>query len=596
MTKETGPHSSAQTPSMRLVLRLRLPAILCSLVFVLCVLASRPYVEMGINDDWSYARTAQLLAQTGHISYNGWATAMLGWQLYVAALFIKLFGFSFTVVRFSMLPVTMAAAFLLQRTFVRAGLIEWNATLATLTLVLSPLYLPLAVTYMTDVPGLFVLVVCLYACLRTVQAATPRATIAWICFATISNAIGGTVRQVAWLGLLVMVPCTLWLVRRRPRVLVFAVPVLLASVAFIVGAIHWFQQQPYSWPELLVSRHFGSPELRQLIRQMVGVAIELPLFLLPVLLAFTSALHHRVRRDTMAIAVGCFLAMFVAVIYVANWQHAPGLEPVLPNYVSLRGLADTFGILGPRPTVLQTNVRVFLTVLVFIGVFGFLTILLTGKGRPVSPANRRGKVSWHDLAVMLVPFSLAYLALLTPRTSYDAVYDRYLLELMVVALIFAVRYYQEQIQSRLPGSSLVLILLIAAYSIAGTHDVFAMYRGRLAAVNELRSAGLPDTSIDGGFEFDAWTQIERAGAVNSPGVRTPAGVYVPMPIHAPLDKCHPFWDDYLPQINALYALSFDPNLCQGDAGFPPVVYRTWLPPHQTEIYIVGYATHQDRRP
>ena len=69
---------------------------------------------------------------------------MLGWQLYFGALFVKLFGFSFTAVRFGTVVEAMATAFLLQRTFVRAGLNSWNATLATMTFVLSPLYFPSA--------------------------------------------------------------------------------------------------------------------------------------------------------------------------------------------------------------------------------------------------------------------------------------------------------------------------------------------------------------------------------------------------------------------------------------------------------------------
>jgi hypothetical protein len=197
-----------------------------------------------------------------------------------------MFGFSFTVVRFSLLPVTMACAFLLQRTYVRAGLNEWNAALATLTLVLSPLFFPLAVTYMTDVPGLFVIVICLYSCLRAVQASAPGSTIAWVCFAATSSAFGGTVRQIAWLGVLLMAPCTLWIVRRRPRVLLATVPVLLASIALVFAAIHWFKQQPYAWPEQLSLNQVGTAQLNQLFREVLAVAVDLPLFLLPVLLAF----------------------------------------------------------------------------------------------------------------------------------------------------------------------------------------------------------------------------------------------------------------------------------------------------------------------
>jgi hypothetical protein len=44
------------------------------------------------------------------------------------------------------------------------------------------------------------------------------------------------------------------------------------------------------------------------------------------------------------------------VIGMRHWQ-LPRLEPVLPNYVTSLGLADTFPILGARPTVLSEGVR-----------------------------------------------------------------------------------------------------------------------------------------------------------------------------------------------------------------------------------------------
>jgi hypothetical protein len=116
---------------MRTKLKNYLPALACAPLPILCDLLIRPHAEIG-DDDWSYIKTAQVLAQTGHIAYNGWATAMLGWQLCFGAFFVKLFGFSFTAVRFSTAIEAVATAFLPQRTCLRAGLNSWNAALATM--------------------------------------------------------------------------------------------------------------------------------------------------------------------------------------------------------------------------------------------------------------------------------------------------------------------------------------------------------------------------------------------------------------------------------------------------------------------------------
>ena len=136
----------------------------------------------------------------------------------IGAAFIKLFGLSFTTLRMSTLLVAMVLAFLLQRTLVRAGITEFNATLGTLAFVLSPLYLH-ALGRLHDRhprplrhPSLP-----LRLPPRPASIYHPS-TIAWLCFAVITNAFFGTSRQLAWLGILVMVPSTLWLLRSRRRV------------------------------------------------------------------------------------------------------------------------------------------------------------------------------------------------------------------------------------------------------------------------------------------------------------------------------------------------------------------------------------------
>ena len=118
-----------------------LPTLVCVLALPLCALWVRPWVEIGIIDDWSYIRSAQVLANTGHIVYNGWATAMLGWQLYFGAALIKLFGFSFTVTRGGTLAVAMATGALMQRTLLRLGITAWNSAAATLVMLLSPVFM-----------------------------------------------------------------------------------------------------------------------------------------------------------------------------------------------------------------------------------------------------------------------------------------------------------------------------------------------------------------------------------------------------------------------------------------------------------------------
>ena len=143
---------------MRYVRRFHLQAIFCGLAVLVCVLISRPFTTMNVCDDGPYILMARTLADTGHIVYNGWGASMMAAQLYLAVVFIKLFGFSFTTVRMSTLFIAGLIACVVQRTLVRTGATERNATIGTLALVLSPLYLMLSATFMSDISGLLAIV------------------------------------------------------------------------------------------------------------------------------------------------------------------------------------------------------------------------------------------------------------------------------------------------------------------------------------------------------------------------------------------------------------------------------------------------------
>src|SRR5882757_1510423 len=283
--------------------------LICALLVAASVLATYPVAEMGFQDDWSYIRTALEFARTGHFVYNGWATAMLGWIIPWSALFIKAFGFSFTIVRLSMLPVTMACIYLFHANLVRFGIRSRNAVLGALTLGLSPIFLPMAASYMTDVAGIFVIVLCLYLCQRAVAAHSDRAAVLWLCCAAATNVAGGTVRQISWLGALVMVPSTAWLLRRRHGVVAAGISLWVMSILGVLACLHWWNLQPYSVPEHILH----GPVTAHMVHHFVGILIKsllcLLLLLYPILVAWLPA-ARRLNR-TAAIRVGSAILLLV---------------------------------------------------------------------------------------------------------------------------------------------------------------------------------------------------------------------------------------------------------------------------------------------
>jgi len=565
---------------LRTRLKNYLPAFACALIPILCYLLIRPYAEIGIDDDWVYIKDALKVAQTGHISYSGAETPILGWQLYSSALFIRLFGFSFTAVRLATVIEAMATSFVLECTFERAGLNRWNATLATATFVLSPLYLPLVCTFMTDVSGALCVVVCLYMCLRAAQTQSARSAMVWISLAALVNAVGGTARQIAWLGVLVMVPSTLWLLRKRRRVFLVGSIAWIAGVAFVVAALHWFGQQPYSIPAPHPDR-IDFDLLKNFGRVVLGGAGALMLFALPVLVFFAVSLRTWKRY---AAAVAAILVMApIHLLKIDKWPANVAYDFITtPTFERLNAIAAEETHLAAA----RYGLRMLLT---GATVFGLLCLVLCcferKQGRP-DPQAEAAPISWQKLGVILVPFSAAYLVLLALQ---PALFDRYFVPLLAILLLVLARFYQERVQAKLPWASVSLIVLFGAFSIVATHDDFALYRGYASAIDELRASGIPATAILGPWEFGAWTEVEKAGYVNDSRIRVPKGAYVPQPGRVlPANCTQSFFGglDVMPALEPSYAVSSKPQECGGQVAYPPVTYRTWIAPRVNTIYAV----------
>ena len=567
---------------------LRNQALLCSFALLVCTLIARPFVEMGINDDFSYIRSALHLAQTGRVVYYGWGSPILGWQLYLGALFIKLFGFSFSIVRSSVLLVAAATVYLLHRILVRCGICEANATIGTLSFALSPLFLPLAFSFMNDVPGVFSLLLCLYLCLRSLQAATTTAAFYWLIFAALSNVLTGTARQTSWLGVIVVVPSTLWLLREHRISWVRAALFWLLSLLCIYGCLKWFNHQPHVERINLIENIRDRGPMLYIIRNVYHFVISVPLLLLPVLVGFISPAWVKTRRSRFAVASAVAALVLVVLAGFYLYRHSPGLGWLAPwgsNYVTQRGLINIPDI-GVRPTVLGPQMRIIISFFVFFALFAFAACVSSSSGPYQYETSTRNRIpSGRDLTILLAPFTIVYFALLLPRGAVGLMFDRYLLPLLVVALIIVLRLYQQRVAERLPAFSVVCLFIVAAYSVAALHDLYSMERARLAAADEIRAASVPRTAFYGGVEYDGWTQIDSQGYVVAPDPNVSSESQPTLSSDSTSNSCDYELASSYPAIQPKYALSFDPQACDGLSRFAPVPYRTWLPPFSDFIYI-----------
>lgn len=565
-------------------------SFLCVLVFVIAIALTRPFVEIATDDDWSYALTARIFASTGHVVYNGWATAMLGWQIAWGALFIKLFGFSFFVLRVSSTVLGMAIAFLLHRVLLRFGVSSFNAVVGTLTMVLCPLFVPMAVTFMTDVPSVFCLVLCLYGCQRALRAADDRKALLWLCGSAALNVLDGTVRQIVWLGALVIVPSTFWLLRRRRHFPVVGAVTWLVSFIGVQLFLGWFQHQPYSLPEHLLSGAITGGAFDKLRHDMWYMPLDTILFTLPILVAWLPRMLTLQKTGRSLLVI--FLAGLGPLLLWADHAHVlvNHLPPWTGHVVTQYGILESLPTLGPRPTILSIGLRTLVIVIYGFSVLGFgVTRFHRQSSDSASDKVSRQGLNLYETGMLVVPFCVAYMMLLLTRAAFPSMvagfYDRYYIPLVLMAVILLLRLYESDYGKSLPDLCVVTLAAFTFFSIAGTHDLFAAYRGLDTAIGELRRANVPATSIGGGWEYDGWNQLATEGHLNDDRLINPPGAYRAV-AHPPLENCNYWFGSRLPAIHPKYVVVTDPIDClEVSSEFPAVSYKTWLPPYDRHLIV-----------
>jgi hypothetical protein len=542
-------------------------------------------------DDWSIIRTSQVLETTGHIRFNGWESPTLGWLPFLGAFTMKLFGFSYTMPRVAMVGVSCALIVLLQRLFIRAGVSDWNALLGATTMAVSPIFLMTGVTFMTDVPGVLAIVACLYACIRAVQAGSPTGAFAWMSIASLTNAVLGSVRQSSWLGLFVMVPCALWLIRRRRVVVVASAAVWLASLGIVAIVLYWFKHQSYVLPVELFPGKLSPEAVVKAAWVIVRMGLELLLLILPVPLAFLTVVRGAGFRKNRAVVVLALL-MVSGLFILLRFRSGQFLAPYLLFGAHQQTLQNIFfdfppPILGPAPVPLTTTFRFVCTLLIQLAVFAILYLFVEQKSLR-QPIDEGAKIlPWYSLLVLVVPFSAAYFAILLPRAVFLYAVDRYLLPVMPVALLLLMRLNQRFVTRRMPRFEVVLLALFALYSVTILHDAFAAYRANLVAINELRMAGVPRSSIGGGVEYNLDTELLQNGFVPYPGVRLQdSKLQQSLGPLRPGGSCE---DPYLiltPAVHPVYSVAYAESGCQKAAAFPSIYFKTWLLPRTHEVEVI----------
>lgn len=488
-------------------------ALAIAIVWVAMAIVASPIGDFPLNDDWTYARAVEALLETGRVSLPVETYADAVPQVFWGALFCLPFGFSFVALRLSTLTLGLIGVLALYALALELGATRRIALLAALTLAVSPLYLGLSVTFMTDVPFAALLTISVFLLVRSLLRDSPT-TLALGLAAALAAML---VRQ---FGIVVVVAFAVAFVvryrfdRRRGYLAVLLVAGALAAEmavdAWLSARSGGIQTSRPALGELLRALvTMGSDSLRSLVASI----IYLGWLALPLLAATNAPAHPRLSRrarlaiDGFAIAMGTVL--FVAVVLYGLWL------PSLTNVIISTGIGpltlhDTYILLTNQPTVPQA-LAAFWILATAGGIVGAgllmrqLVIAAAQDSFTVIAEQRR-----QDLAarVFVVLAAAGYALILGVFANFSGLFDRYLLPLLPLILALVAALDDSRTRATTAASSAVagvLIAVSAGFSAVAAHDYVAWNQTRWTALSWLTDhEHIAPQRIDGGYEFNGW--------------------------------------------------------------------------------------------
>jgi len=357
-----------------------------------------------------------------------------------------------------------------------------------------------------------------------------------------------------------------------------------AGAVFIFICLQWLKHQPYNVPEHVL---VGAFPIGHMAAELVRTFLDAPFLLLPIVALFLP----EVRRSRPRVLAVCSLVLLGYLFLATYPSHLRGdfpLEPTGGDWIGIHGTYEFLILKGNAPRLLSRGMQVLLTIVSFGGVYGLISLLTSRDKRPAREGAEG--LSWNQLGVLLVPFSVVYAMLLAPRAGAYHLTERYLLGLLVVALLCMVLVYQERVRPHLPAVCGVLVGIMAVYGIVNTHNTFSIDRARVQLANELTAAGIPDTAVDNGWEYNLGVELRHSAYINTDRIALPADAYKPaLPLAGGTCEVNAY--DFTPHIQPLYGISFDPDACYGQAPFAPVHYSRWLGSEPGTLYVVYYTKH-----
>ena len=495
-----------------------------------------PVGEYAVLDDWTYMKSLEHLHFHGRLQVLDINPISVVGLLLWAWPFTKIFGFSFTVAKLSVVALHVIECLAFVRLLRLCGVCGSLAFAAVMTLIFNPLHFVHSFTFLTDVPAIAWQTVAALCYARAISrhpatnqisslpdrhqstseriwnvgvsffSFAPRSEDGWrwlVC-GSLAGAIAFLVRQsgivvpLAWLVYAVLLD--------RSYLHWRAIAAGLGPFAATAGGFgYWyvgirgptstFESKARQCLEFLLYQ-----QASQVIFLCFAIVAYMGFFLCPLSLIMRSRWKAVRGKRRLAFVV---LSWGVVNLFLYCYAYHGKLFPYFINVITRFGFFTTNDIIvGDRDVVWGDAVQWAMNVAILLS-------LLAVMYRACAYTWRPPEVKTADRVLRFLLVLLALQLFYSFATS-RVLFDRHLLILAPTSVAVFCLLARESIGPNLGWFSLALAPLIF-YSIAGAHDVYAMSRAAFSAGDALIAEGVDPKFIDGGYAFDGWYMYERPG-------------------------------------------------------------------------------------
>ena len=470
-------------------------------IWLCCALFVNPVGEFPLNDDWAYAKNVYHLSENCELIFNDWPAMTLIAHMLWGAMFTGIFGFSFTVLRISVLLLGIAGAWGFYLLILKMSRNNNLSLISSLALALNPLYFSLSNTFMTDVPFLAMIIWALYFYLSYFE----KPQIKTMVLATLFVILATLIRQLGvWIAISFLITHLIFIRSTRSKVILIT---LISLVPLVILAIYpywltYVDSIPSHYSSVSDLFHSGTADwfLKNFFQRSGILLFSIGLFSIPVSLLIFPYVWKQLSSYQRF--YGGILSFLFIIPVVINLKHVPAGNVFYNLGLGPKVLKDTYWNINNRP-VLTDETQILFDVmgtagtllLVFVCFFGLVELF----------SKKRSAVIRSTKMLSLVILT-GYLGFIMTGSYF---FDRYFLTLFPFFILFVIpSQWLERRKMKVVG--LITLLPYLLFSTAATRDYFSWNKARWAGLNELIESGIPPSAIDGGFEFNTWYETGQS--------------------------------------------------------------------------------------